>query len=136
MIVQTLDIGLAALVLTLAAWTVLAPAAFPAVVSYVTYGLLLSLIWVRLFAVDVALTEAAIGGGLTGVLLIAAASKRRESAAPATERDVYANTGALGDRCALRTYYIGFGDSRRLAPGPITEPRPASGAKHCRDWAR
>ena len=104
MIVQTLDIGLAALVLTLAGWTVLARAAFPAVVSYVTYGLLLSLIWVRLFAVDVALTEAAIGGGLTGVLLIAAASKRRKSAVLATERDVTPPLRrAIAVLCALIT---------------------------------
>ena len=88
MIVQTLDIGLAALVLTLAGWTVLAHATFPAVVSYVAYGLLLSLIWVRLFAVDVALTEAAIGGGVTGVLLIGAASKLRKAALSATEREL------------------------------------------------
>ena len=88
MIVQTLDIGLAALVLTLAGWTVLAHATFPAVVSYVAYGLLLSLIWVRLFAVDVALTEAAIGGGVTGVLFIGAASKLRKAALSATEREV------------------------------------------------
>jgi len=87
MIVQTLDIGLAALVLTLAGYTVLARATFPAVVSYVAYGLLLSLIWVRLFSVDVALTEAAIGGGLTGVLLIGAAGKRRGTAVAATELD-------------------------------------------------
>jgi len=88
MIIQTLDIGLAALVLMLAGWTVLARATFPAVVSYVAYGLLLSLIWVRLFAVDVALTEAAIGGGVTGVLLIGAASKLRKTALSATEREL------------------------------------------------
>src|SRR5262249_3948207 len=36
----------------------------------------LSLVWIRLFAVDVALTEAAIGSGVTGVLLIGAARLR------------------------------------------------------------
>ena len=81
MIIETLDIGLAALVLTLAGWTIFARAIFPAVVSYVAYGLLLSLVWVRLFAVDVALTEAAIGGGVTGVLLIGAARERRGTVA-------------------------------------------------------
>ena len=81
MIIQALDLGLAALVLTLAGWTILARPTFPAVVSYVAYGLSLSLVWVRLFAVDVALTEAAIGGGVTGVLLIGAASKQRKTVA-------------------------------------------------------
>jgi multisubunit Na+/H+ antiporter MnhB subunit len=67
------------LVLALAVWTIFAREAFAAVVGYVAYGLLLSLVWVRLFAVDVALTEAAIGSGVTGVLLIGAAARLREA---------------------------------------------------------
>ena len=76
-VLQALDIGLAFLVFALAAWTVFAPGAFAATVGYVVYGLLLSLVWIRLFAVDVALTEAAIGSGVTGVLLIGAAARLR-----------------------------------------------------------
>jgi multisubunit Na+/H+ antiporter MnhB subunit len=34
-------------------------------------------VWIRLFAVDVALTEAAIGSGVTGILLIGAAARLR-----------------------------------------------------------
>ncbi|SFK35828.1 hydrogenase subunit MbhD domain-containing protein [Methylocapsa palsarum] len=83
-VVNALDIGLAALVLALAAWTVAAREAFAAAVGYVAYGLLLSLVWVRLFAVDVALTEAAIGSGVTGVLLIRAAARLR-GATPALD---------------------------------------------------
>lgn len=45
------------------------------VVLYVVYGLLLAIAWVRLGAVDVALAEAAIGAGLTGVLLLRAVSR-------------------------------------------------------------
>lgn len=78
-VLQALDIGLASLVLALAVWTIFAREAFAAVVGYVAYGLLLSLVWVRLFAVDVALTEAAIGSGVTGVLLIGAAARLREA---------------------------------------------------------
>lgn len=78
-VLQALDIGLAALVLTVAAWSIFAREAFTAVVAYVAYGLLLSIVWVRLFAVDVALTEAAIGGGVTGVLLIGAAGRLRQA---------------------------------------------------------
>jgi hypothetical protein len=40
--------------------------------AFIAYGLLLSLVWVRLYGIDVALTEAAIGGGLTGALLLGA----------------------------------------------------------------
>ena len=76
-VLQALDIGLALLVFAVAAWTVFAPGAFAATVGYVVYGLLLSLVWIRLFAVDVALTEAAIGSGVTGILLIGAAARLR-----------------------------------------------------------
>ena len=76
-VLQALDIGLAGLVFAVAAWTIFAPGAFAATVGYVVYGLLLSLVWIRLFAVDVALTEAAIGSGVTGILLIGAAARLR-----------------------------------------------------------
>jgi multisubunit Na+/H+ antiporter MnhB subunit len=76
-VLQALDIGLAFLVFAVAAWTIFAPGAFAATVGYVVYGLLASLVWLRLFAVDVALTEAAIGSGVTGVLLIGAAARLR-----------------------------------------------------------
>jgi uncharacterized MnhB-related membrane protein len=43
---------------------------FKSVVLFITFGLLMSLAWVRLDAVDIALAEAAIGAGITGVLLL------------------------------------------------------------------
>jgi multisubunit Na+/H+ antiporter MnhB subunit len=67
----------AALLLALALWAVLVRDAFLAVAGFVCYGLLLSLVWVRLEGIDVALTEAAIGGGLTGALLIGAVARLR-----------------------------------------------------------
>jgi multisubunit Na+/H+ antiporter MnhB subunit len=76
-VLQALDIGLAFLIVAVAAWTIFARGAFAATVGYVVYGLLLSLVWIRLFAVDVALTEAAIGSGVTGILLIGAAARLR-----------------------------------------------------------
>jgi multisubunit Na+/H+ antiporter MnhB subunit len=86
-VLQALDIGLAGMVLAVAVWTIAAREVFAAVVGYVAYGLLLSIVWVRLFAVDVALTEAAIGSGVTGVLLIGAAGRLREARkAEATEQ--------------------------------------------------
>jgi len=124
MIVQSLDIGLAALVLTLAGWTILARATFPAVVSYVAYGLLLSLIWVRLFAVDVALTEAAIGGGVTGVLLIGAASRLRKTAASGTERELAALwRWAIAALCTLATLALGAVVLLLPDPSPTLAPR-------------
>jgi multisubunit Na+/H+ antiporter MnhB subunit len=68
---------LALLLLALAAWTVFARHAFAAVVGFVAYGLVLTLAWLQLRGIDVALAEAAIGGGLTGALLVAAAARLR-----------------------------------------------------------
>jgi uncharacterized MnhB-related membrane protein len=43
---------------------------FQAIVLFIVFGLLMSLAWTRLHAVDVALAEAAIGAGLTGALFL------------------------------------------------------------------
>jgi uncharacterized MnhB-related membrane protein len=78
------DVILMAVVLAVATWTIAARSAFVAVVVFVVYGLLLAVMWVRLSAVDVALTEAAIGSGITGMLLLGAAARlRRVEAASA-----------------------------------------------------
>jgi multisubunit Na+/H+ antiporter MnhB subunit len=71
------------LLLALALWAVLVRDAFLAIAGFVAYGLLLSLVWVRLYGIDVALTEAAIGGGLTGAMLIGAVSRLRGTEAAA-----------------------------------------------------
>lgn len=79
------DLALAALVLAIATLTIAAREAMSAVISFIAYGLLLSLAWVRLRAPDVALTEAAIGAGVTGLLLLGAAATigdRQAGAAP------------------------------------------------------
>ena len=72
-----LYICLALLLLALAFWTITVRDTFAAVAGYITLGLLLTLAWLALSAIDVALTEAAIGAGLTGMLLISAASRLR-----------------------------------------------------------
>jgi multisubunit Na+/H+ antiporter MnhB subunit len=77
------DLALAGAVLALAVWTIAAREAFAAVIDFVAYGLLLALVWVRLSAVDVALTEAAIGAGLSGGLMIGAAARLRATEATA-----------------------------------------------------
>jgi multisubunit Na+/H+ antiporter MnhB subunit len=77
------DIGLVVLILGIGTATITARSAFAAVIAFVVYGLLLAIAWVRLAAVDVALTEAAIGGGMTGMLLLGTAARLR-----ATEVDV------------------------------------------------
>ncbi|MCG6985021.1 MAG: DUF4040 domain-containing protein [Thiocapsa sp.] len=46
-----------------------------AVILFIAFGLLLALVWARLRAPDVALAEAAIGAGLGGALMLAAARR-------------------------------------------------------------
>jgi multisubunit Na+/H+ antiporter MnhB subunit len=74
-----IDIVLALLVLGVAGWTIATREMFSAAAAFVTFGLLVGLVWVRLAAVDVALTETAIGGGMTGVLLLTAAARLRHA---------------------------------------------------------
>lgn len=85
--ISALNITLAGLILGLAVWSILARDMLAAIIGFVAYGLLLTLVWVQLHGIDVALTEAAIGGGLTGILLFGAAARLRGSeAAPDAER--------------------------------------------------
>jgi multisubunit Na+/H+ antiporter MnhB subunit len=76
---SALFITLAVLVLAVAGWTILVRDDYAAIVGFVTYGLLLSLVWVSLSSLDIALTEAAIGGGVTGVMLLGAGARLRNA---------------------------------------------------------
>jgi multisubunit Na+/H+ antiporter MnhB subunit len=82
---SALDIVVTLLLVGLAGWAVATRSSYAAVVGFIAYGLLLTLAWVQLAGIDVALTEAAIGGGLTGALLIGAAAKLRASEAAARQ---------------------------------------------------
>jgi multisubunit Na+/H+ antiporter MnhB subunit len=78
------DIVLVVLLLAIATWSIVARDTFSAIIVFMVYGLLLSLAWVRLAAVDVALTETAIGSGVTGMLLLNAAAHLRSTEGPFT----------------------------------------------------
>ena len=75
MIASLFDLTLCLLILAAAGAAVFGRAAFMAVVFFIVYGLLIAIAWLRLGAIDVALAEAAIGAGLTGVLLLAALAR-------------------------------------------------------------
>lgn len=65
--------GILAVALLWTAWQAIhAAGLFRAVVSFMVFGLLMALAWVRLEAPDIALAEAAIGAGITGALLLSA----------------------------------------------------------------
>lgn len=66
------DLLLATLTLCLA-WAAISSADLRrSVVLFITFGLLLAIVWARLLAPDLALAEAAIGAGLSGALLLSA----------------------------------------------------------------
>jgi multisubunit Na+/H+ antiporter MnhB subunit len=94
------DVSIMVLVLAVGALTITARTAFAAVIAFVAYGLLLAIAWVRLSAVDVALTEAAIGGGMTGMLLLGAVARLRSAEAGSTTISLPFRLGT-GVLCAL-----------------------------------
>ena len=80
--------GVLALVLLVLAWQLLrSPNLFKAIVLFISFGLMLSLAWVRLKAVDIALAEAAIGAGLTGALFLTALDRLQRNRAKLTATD-------------------------------------------------
>jgi multisubunit Na+/H+ antiporter MnhB subunit len=123
----------ALLLLALAVWTVVVRDAFLAVAGFVAYGLLLSLVWVRLFGLDVALTEAAIGGGLTGALLLGAVARLRGTEAAArSERSgaglrLLAALLALGVTAALVLCVLALPDPAPTLAPQVVENMDATG---------
>jgi multisubunit Na+/H+ antiporter MnhB subunit len=107
------------LLLWLALWTVVARDAFLAVAGFVVYGLLLSLVWVRLAGIDVALTEAAIGGGLTGALLLGAVGRLR-----GTEAEARAERSGAGTRAVALLLSVGVTTVLVLCVLALPEPAP------------
>ena len=59
---------------------------FRSVVLFVTFGVMISLVWVRLQAFDLALVEVAIGAGITGALFLNALGRMDEGAPSAQEQ--------------------------------------------------
>jgi len=70
-----IDGVLAFAIVGLAAGALSVRSLFTGVVLFIGMGLVLALAWVRLSAPDLALAEAAIGAGLAGALLLAAARR-------------------------------------------------------------
>jgi energy-converting hydrogenase B subunit D len=78
--------GVIILALLVLAWRVLyVRDLVQSVFFFIVFGLVMAIAWVRLYAPDIALAEAAIGAGLTGVLLLDAV--RHFSRPPASSAD-------------------------------------------------
>ncbi len=123
-----IDLFLGLVVLGIAVFTLGTRSVYSATVAFVGYGVVVSLVWVRLAAPDIALTEAAIGGGLTSVLLLTAAARLR-----AFERTPEAPPSlALRVVAAVLSLLVASG----LALAVVTLPDPApSLAAQARDNA-
>jgi multisubunit Na+/H+ antiporter MnhB subunit len=121
------DTGLAVLVVGVAVWTIAARDTFAAVVGFVAFGLLVALVWMRLAAPDVALTEAAIGSGVTGGLLLGASTRlRRTETAAATETRGAVLRVAAAVLCTLVA--VGLAAIVLLLPDPAPTLAPQAAA--------
>jgi multisubunit Na+/H+ antiporter MnhB subunit len=118
MIIDAFHAATALLILALGVYTTVVRETFPATVGYLAYGLLLTVAWVQLRGVDIALTEAAIGGGLTGFLLVRASAKLRVFEAKA-------RTEAPSTRVRLLAGLMAGGVAGALALALLTLPDPA-----------
>lgn len=124
---EVLNVPLILLVLSLAVWVVAARDVFAAVACFIAYGLLLTLAWVRLSAIDVAMTEAAIGAGLTGALLISAASRLREAGYPERSKVRSAMTHVFAAIAAVSvTVVLGLCVLMLPEPSPTLVPEVAA----------
>jgi multisubunit Na+/H+ antiporter MnhB subunit len=117
--------GLLVLLLAgLGGWAVLTRDTFAALAGFVGFGLALMLAWMRLGAPDVALTEGAVGGGLSGLLLFGAWARLRGRAAdepsPPAGRGFRVLTGALCAGVALLLAFVVLGLPE---PAPTLAPQ-------------
>jgi len=76
------DALLALALLGLAAAAIFSRVLLRSVILFMVFGLLMALGWARLRAPDIALTEAALGAGLTGALLLHALRAFKTSPTP------------------------------------------------------
>lgn len=126
MIALALDLGLALGLLALALHVATTRDDQAAILGFIAFGLLLGLGWIRLASVDVALTEAAIGGGATGMLLLRAHARMKRAPAPTrTVNTLGRSATALG--CALIALGLAYAVLRLpdQAPG-LAQPAMAA----------
>lgn len=121
-----LDIALIAWLLALAVHVAVQREERSAIIALLAFGLLLGLAWVRLAAPDVALTEIAIGGGGTAVLLLRAEAALR-GRDKQEEEMTRAGKLAVAAGCAAISVGLGFAVLTLCAP-PLTLAPAASEA--------
>ncbi|SDT25662.1 multisubunit sodium/proton antiporter, MrpB subunit [Halopseudomonas xinjiangensis] len=105
---------------------------YTAVIMFISFGLLLALTWARLGAPDLALAEAAIGAGLTGVLLFSALARCAPERATRTARPrmIAAAVLALAVMAILLQAALPTLEMRSALPALTRYHLPASGVDH------
>ncbi|WP_293811922.1 hydrogenase subunit MbhD domain-containing protein [uncultured Bosea sp.] len=120
------DIALVAGLLTLAVHVVREPDERSAIIAFLAFGLLLGLAWIRLAAPDVALTEIAIGGGGTGILLLRAEAAVR-GRGKHEESVTRPGKLAIAVGCAAISAGLGLAVLSFASPAPTLAPAAAEG---------
>ncbi|HDZ56969.1 MAG TPA: DUF4040 domain-containing protein [Pseudomonas xinjiangensis] len=126
------DLLLGTLLVTLAVAALHAPRLYTCVVLFIAFGLLLAITWARLGAPDLALAEAAIGAGLTGVLFLTALSHSGPEPAPPT-RPLQMLGAALLAGMLLSTLWLALWPLQHGAsavPDLVAQHLADSGADH------
>lgn len=126
------DITLGSLLLILAGAALHVRQLYTGIILFIAFGLLLALTWARLGAADLALAEAAIGAGLTGVLLLAALARGQQPAtAPPTPLSSL-TAGLLGTlvTLVLLRAVVPLEQGPLTLPDKVAEQLDASGVSH------
>jgi|AntRauTorcE11897_2_1112592.scaffolds.fasta_scaffold06615_2 multisubunit Na+/H+ antiporter MnhB subunit len=132
-----IDVLLALALLGTAAGVLLTRDLYRSVVLFIVFGLLMTLVWVRMQAPDLALAEAAIGAGLTGVLLLDALGHLNPDKAAAVRQkhqqpllSGLAFLLALGITGLLWLALVGSPDPGVKLSDAVTQQLSASGVEH------
>jgi multisubunit Na+/H+ antiporter MnhB subunit len=103
------DVTLCGLILAAAVAAVSGRDLFSGVVFFIVYGVLIAIAWLRLGAIDVAMAEAAVGAGLTGVLLVGATARLRRLNVPEEESGLASIRVVTAIACTAIASLIGYG---------------------------
>lgn len=119
------DLALCLLLVAGALGVATARPARAAVIAFTGYGLLLGLAWARLDAPDVAMTEIAIGSGISGIVLLRAV--RAASAAAPTRARALAAAVSVGVAVALGLIVLALPEPAPTLAPQVAAALPATG---------
>ena len=137
--VSVLELVVGSAVILVAVVALVVPRRLAAAVSFLVFGVLLAVLWALVGAPDVALAEAALGAGVTGVLFIDAVTRtpsgERSTPPLAVARTAAATVAvtvllAVGLTPALWTTAVPLDGASAGLTGPVAEVLPQTGVEH------